>query len=175
MDINWLELLSGTNQLATVMETNQYTEQFGLTLSKQEAQMILEHRKAALRAQQRIEYGESIVPKIIREFCDSPFIDQNTYAETIMRLQDIFCLYKNEMHDEITDDELLHLMRTQFDELCFGNLEYLESTCLAAFAQAVRAGYREYACTDGYGEYDKFDLQERWSYEVYLETLKELC
>ena len=31
MDNNWLELLSGTNQLATVMETNQDTEPFGLT------------------------------------------------------------------------------------------------------------------------------------------------
>ena len=164
MDNNWLELLSGTNQLATVMETNQYTEQFGLTLSEQDAQLILDNRKAALRTQQRIEFGEGIVPKIIREFCDSPYIDQNTFAETIIRLQEIFYQYKNEMNDEITDDEL-----------CFGDLEYLESTCLAAFAQAVRAGYRGYTCTDGYGEYDKFDLQERWSYEVYLETLKELC
>ena len=175
MDNNWLELLSDTNQLATVMETNQYTEQFGLTLSEQDAQLILDNRKAALRTQQRIEFGEGIVPKIIREFCDSPYIDQNTYVETIMRLQEIFYLYKNEMNDEITDDELLHLMRKQYDELCFGDLEYLESTCLAAFAQAVRAGYRGYTGTDGYGEYDKFDLQERWSYEVYLETLKELC
>lgn len=175
MDNNWLELLSDTNQLATVMDTNQYTEQFGLTLSEQDAQLILDNRKAALRTQQRIEFGESIVPKIIREFCDSSYIDQNTYAETIMRLQEIFYLYKNEMNDEITDDELLYLMRKQYDELCFGDLEYLESTCLAAFAQAVRAGYRGYTGTDGYGEYDKFDLQERWSYEVYLETLKELC
>lgn len=175
MDNNWLELLSDTNQLATVMDTNQYTEQFGLTLSEQDAQLILDNRKAALRTQQRIEFGESIVPKIIREFCDSSYIDQNTYAETIMRLQEIFYLYKNEMNDEITDDELLYLMRKQYDELYFGDLEYLESTCLAAFAQAVRAGYRGYTGTDGYGEYDKFDLQERWSYEVYLETLKELC
>ena len=175
MDNNWLELLSDTNQLATVMDTNQYTEQFGLTLSEQDAQLILDNRKAALRTQQRIEFGESIVPKIIREFCDSSYIDQNTYAETIMRLQEIFYLYKNEMNDEITDDELLHLMRKQYDELCFGDLEYLESTCLAAFAQAVRAGYRGYTGTDGYGEYDKFDLQERWSYEMYLEALEELC
>ena len=175
MDNNWLELLSDTNQLATVMETNQYTEQFGLTLSEQDAQLILDNRKAALRTQQRIEFGEGIVPKIMREFCDSPYIDQNTYVETIMRLQEIFYLYKNEMNDEITDDELLHLMRKQYDELCFGDLEYLESTCLAAFAQAVRAGYRGYTGTDGYGEYDKFDLQERWSYEMYLEALEELC
>ena len=78
MDNNWLELLSGTNQLAAVMETNQYTEQFGLVLSEKDAQMILENRKSALRTQQRIEFGEGMVAKIIREYCDSPYIDHNT-------------------------------------------------------------------------------------------------
>lgn len=45
------------------------------------------------------------------------------------------------MQDEITDDELLHLMKEQFENLCFGDLDYLESTCLANFAEAIRAGY----------------------------------
>ena len=174
MDNNWLELLSGTSQLATVMETNQYTEQFGLTLSEQDAQLILDNRKAALRTQQRIEFGEGIVPKIIREFCDSPYIDQNTFAETIIRLQEIFYQYKNEMNDEITDDELLHLMREQYDELCFGDLEYLESTCLENFSQAVRAGYRGYQKTQGRGEYEQFDEVTRWDRELYTAALMDL-
>ena len=53
--------------------------------------------------------------KIIYEFCDSDFIDQNNYVDTIIRLQEIFYLFKNEMQDEITDDELLHLMKEQFE------------------------------------------------------------
>ena len=36
MDNNWLELLQNTNQLSEVIETNQYTERFGLTLSQQD-------------------------------------------------------------------------------------------------------------------------------------------
>ncbi len=51
--------------------------------------------------------------KIIYEFCDSDFIDQNNYVDTIIRLQEIFYLFKNEMQDEITDDELLHIMKEQ--------------------------------------------------------------
>ena len=39
------------------------------------------------------------------------------------------------------DDELLHLMKEQFDQICFGDLEYLEGTCLYHFSQAIRAGY----------------------------------
>lgn len=57
-----------------------------------------------------MEFGEGIAPKIIREFCDSNYIDQGNYVESIIRLQEIFYLFKNEMNDEITDDELLHLM-----------------------------------------------------------------
>ena len=174
MDNHWLDLLQNTNQLAKVIETNQYTEPFGLTLSEQDAQLIIENRKTALREQKRVEFGESIAPKIIREFCDSNYIDQNNYVETIIRLQEIFYLFKNEMNDEITDDELLHLMREQYEHLCFGDLDYLENTCLSDFARAIRAGYSGYQAADGYGEYSRFDQQERWSYELYLETLKDL-
>ena len=174
MDQNWLDLLQETNQLSKVIETNKDTERYGLVLSEQDARAIVENRKKSLQEQKRVEFGEGITPKIIREFCDSEFVRQDNYADTIMRLQEIFCLYKNEMDDEIADDELLHLMREQYDKLCFGDLDYLESTCLYDFAEAIRAGYRGYHNTDGYGEYDKFDVQERWSYELYKEALQEL-
>ncbi len=175
MDQNWMILLQQQQQLAQVMQTNQATERFGLALTEQDAALILERRKTSLMEQRRIEFGEGIVPKIIYEFCDSSFIDQNNYVDTVIRLQEIFYLYKNEMQDEITDDELLHLMKEQFEELCFGDLEYLESTCLANFAQALRAGYEGYKESDGYGEYSKFDEVKRWDYELYFEALKDLC
>ena len=95
--------------------------------------------------------------------------------DIIVRLQEIFYLFKNEMMDEITDDELLHFMREQFEEICFGDLDYLESTCLANFAQAVRAGYGGYKSSQGYGEYARFDEVKRWDYELYLEALRDLC
>ena len=122
-----------------------------------------------------IEFGAGIAERIICEFCDSDFINQENYVQTIIRLQEIFYLYKNEMQDEITDDELLHLMKEQFENLCFGDLDYLEGTCLSGFAQAIRAGYEGYKGSDGFGEYAVFDEVKRWDYDLYLETLKELC
>lgn len=141
MDSNWLDVLQSQNQLAKVIETNQYTERFGLILSQQDAQMILDNRKTALQEQRRVEFGEGIVPKIIFEFCDSDYIDQSNYVDTIIRLQEIFYLYKNEMNDEITDDELIQLMKEQYEMQCHGDLDYLESTCLSDFARVIRAGY----------------------------------
>lgn len=168
-------LLQEQNQLNKVIKTNESTKQFGLSLTEQDAKLILDERKNSLAEQKRIEFGEGIAAKVIYEFCDSDYIHQSNYVDTIIRLQEIFYLYKNEMQDEITDDELLHLMKEQFENSCFGDLDYLESTCLANFAEAVRAGYGGYKGSDGYGEYSKFDEVKRWDYELYLETLKELC
>lgn len=175
MDMEWMVLLQQQNQLEKVIETNQASAQYGLVLTEQDARLILEERKHTLQEQKRVEFGESIVPKIIYEFCDSDYIDQSHYVDTIIRLQEIFFLYKNEMLDEITDEELLHLMKEQYEEICFGDLDYLESTCLANFAQAVRAGYGGYKETRGYGEASRFDEVKRWDYDLYLEALKELC
>lgn len=172
---NIIPLFQKQNMLEKVIETNQITQQFGLILCEQEVELILEERNNTLREQKRVEFGITIITKIIYEFCDSDFITSDNYVETIIRLQEIFYLYKNEMNDEITDDELLHFMKEQFEMICFGDLDYLEGTCLNNFAQAIRAGYRGYKVSDGYREYCKFDEVKRWDYELYIQTLKELC
>ena len=171
---NWLALLERT-QIRKVMESNQYTEQYGLTLSEQDAKILAQERKSTLIEQKRVEFGESILPRIIYEFCDSAFISQSNYVESLTRLQEIFFLYKNEMLDEISDEELLNFMKEQFETVCFGDFDYLEGTCLDIFAQAVRAGYRGYQQTGGRGEYAEFDEVLRWDRELYLEVLRDLC
>lgn len=175
MGENWMEVYQQKNQVAKVLEVNAFTEKYGLVLSEEEAQLIVEERSNTLREQKRVEFGQSISSKLILEFCDSAYIEQQNYVDTIIRLQDIFYLYKNEMLDEITDDELLHFMKEQFETVCFGDLDYLEGTCLNNFAQAIRAGYGGFKESDGYGEYSRFDEVKRWDYELYYETLKELC
>lgn len=165
MGKNWMTLLQNQNGLSRLMETNQATERFGLALTSQDAELILEERGNVLREMRRVEFGEGIIPRIIHEFCDSAYIDQSNYVETLLRLQEIFYLYKNEMLDEISDSELLHFMKEQFESICFGDLDYLEGTCLSNFAQAVRAGYSGYKRSEGRGEYEKFDEVTRWDYD----------
>jgi hypothetical protein len=152
MEENWLLVLQQA-QVGKLLETNQVTQRFGLSLTESDVRLITEARQSTLREARRVELGDSITPKIIYEFCDSAYLCQGNYRDTIIRLQEIFFLYKNEMQDEITDDELLHFMKEQFETVCYGDLDYLEGTCLANFAQAIRAGYRDYSETDGYGEY----------------------
>lgn len=175
MDEKWMMLLSKQTQITQVLETNQHTEQYSLSLSREDAEILADERLHTLQQERRIEFGEGILPKIIYAFCDSPFIMQENYRDSLIRLQEIFFLYKNEMMDEITDDELLAFMREQFDAVCYGDFGYLAETCLEIFAQAVRAGYRGYEASQGHGEFAQFDIVTRWDRELYLEALTELA
>lgn len=175
MEKNWLALMSKQLQITQVLETNKFTEKYGLALSKEDAEILAEERVHTLQNEQRVEFGQGILPKIIYTFCDSPYIMQENYCESLIRLQEIFYLYKNEMQDEITDDELLEFMQEQFETVCCGDFDYLENTCLDIFSQAVRAGYSGYQASQGRGEFAQFDIVTRWDRELYLETLKELA
>ena len=139
-----LEVMSQKNQIQKVMQTNQYTERFGLVLSEEEANFLVQERSSSLRQEQRVEFGEGILPKLIFQFCDSPYLSQDNYVESIVRLQEIFYLYKNESLDDLSDDELLDYMKEKFDGVCQGDFEYLEGTVLEEFARNVRSESRKY-------------------------------
>ena len=171
---NWLELLNQAQGLKQLQETNQYTEQFGLRLSEEDTALLMEERNNTLQAERRVEFGPGILPRLIYEFCDSAYLSQDSYRDTLIRLQEIFFRYKNEMLDEITDDELLHFMREQFDDVCCGDLDYLEGTCLEVFAGAIRAGYGEYQATEGRGAFSAIDPVRRWDRDLYLQALQDL-
>jgi hypothetical protein len=170
-------------ELERVLECNSKTEQYGLVLSQEEAKSLLESRKASLNESQRVEFGKGILPKMIDYFCDSQFINQDNYADTLAELQEIFYLYKNETQDEVTDDELLNFMRKQYDEICFGDIEYLRNTCLERYSRAVRSDGRgqmqsrlrdEYSLRDTDNEYSKLSEETRWEYEVYKMKLEDM-
>lgn len=170
----WMELAMRQNQLAKVLESSRYGERFGLTLMEEEAKQLIQERERCLKEQHRVEFGETILPKLIQAFCDSDYVSGENYAGVLARLQEIFYLFKNESLDLLTDDELVTFMREQYEETCFGDLDYLEGTCLELFAQAVRAGYRGYQETGGRGEFEQFDIVPRWDKGLYLAALANL-
>lgn len=126
--------------LKQIQECNAYTKQFGIVITKEDAQVLVQERNTILKEQERVEFGESILPKILFTFCDSPYLYQDNYLESIGRLQEIFYFYKNESFDDVSDDELLEIMKEYFDGECQGSLDYLEETCLDAFARKIRKG-----------------------------------
>lgn len=117
---------------------NVLTEGYGLTLSHAQALALAQRRVEALRATDRVEFGEGILKKLIFAFRSSPYLCQQNYEETLGELQDIFYHFKNESGESLTDDELIEFMRTTFDGKAQGSLEYLAGTALDRLCRELR-------------------------------------
>ncbi|MBL4931873.1 DUF6323 family protein [Clostridium paridis] len=143
-----------------IQECNEETLEYGLKLSDEDIRVILKTRNNALRSNGRFEFGGVIVKKIISAFCESPYISQYNYLETIDELIDIFYFYKNETMDEISDDELIDLMKNYFDNECQGSLELLSDRYLYNVAHNIKFGVNDFA-----GEDEMKILEEYFSME----------
>lgn len=124
-----------------IEKCNEFTSLFGLTLSRIDAVELVETRTLALKSSGRIEFGGGVIDKIIREFCDSPYISMHNYAEALHELTEMFYYYKNETLDLMSDDDLIKFMKNSFDGKCQGSLELLSGRELANMARNLRYGY----------------------------------
>ena len=131
-----------------ISKCNEFTNEYGLMLQEEDVKEIIKTRNIALEKSGRIEFNGQIVNKIIMIFCDSPYISQHNYSDTINELVEIFYNYKNETLDYISDDELMEIMKEYFDNYCQGSLELLEGKVLYKIADNVRNGVKDYANID---------------------------
>lgn len=65
-------------------------------------------------------------------------------------------------------------MKEEYENVCYGSLEYLEETCLERFSRAVKSGYKGFLKSEGNREYGQFNEETRWDNEVYVQKLSEL-
>lgn len=135
-----------------IEKCNDYTFRFGLSLSRQNVIELVETRTLSLKKFGRIEFGGGVIDKIIKEFCDSPYISMHNYVETLNELIEMFYYYKNETLDLISDDELIKFMKNSFDGKCQGSLELLAGRELDILAHNLRYGY-----APDYSEDDEFE------------------
>lgn len=133
-----------------IRKCNDYSISYGLQLSEPDINQIIENHKEALQKSGRIEFGGGVIQKIIIEFMDSPYLTQDNYVFTLMELQECFYYFKNESLEELTDDELIHLMKTYYDEICHGSTELLQNTMLENHCRDIRYQSREYRDLNGY-------------------------
>lgn len=129
---------------------NEITIKYGVVLSDQDIIELVQSRFKSLEDTGRIEFSEGILKKIVEVFCDSPYIMQQNYKDTLMELQESFYFFKNESMDQIADDELIEFMKRHFDGKCQGSLEYLSGTTLEELCRNTRYGY-QVDDTDIYG------------------------
>lgn len=124
--------------ITELMQCNEETLPYQLQLTKEEAVLLVETRNEALKITDRIEIGGGMIKKLIHIFKDSPYISQYNYAETISELIDTFYYYKNETLEEISDDDLIDLMKELFDGRCHGAMELLQGKEMDGIAHNIR-------------------------------------
>ena len=89
-------------------------ERFGLRLSPEAYERLGEERRRALRETRRLELGEGILPALMLAFCDSPYLSEANWEESLGELQSLFYQFKNETRDALPDAELLAAMTRVF-------------------------------------------------------------
>ena len=70
------DLILNKQAIEEIIECNEYSDFFGLTLTHTDALVLLETRNEALTENGRIEFGGGIIDKRIKAFSSSPYLYQ---------------------------------------------------------------------------------------------------
>lgn len=142
---DWMEKLTiRQNNLQEIRESNEYSSRFGLVLKESDIQELAECRRKALKDTGRIEFGGGILPKLIRSFCDSPYLDAENYAAALSDLQEAFYYFKGEAQEKFSDDELIEYMVKVFNGRAQGSTEYLIGTSLQELCRYANSHFDPY-------------------------------
>ena len=154
---NYLDLINDDekNEILKIKECNKLTNKYGLMLNEKQIYNLLDNKGDVLKSTGRIEFRNGVVEKIIKEFCDSPYINQDDYERILNELIEVFYEYKNQTLDMVTDDDLIKFMRRAFDGICKGDIEYLSGTIMYKMKNEILKGKRinEIKVGDDFGEY----------------------
>ncbi|PZD97418.1 hypothetical protein DNH61_03465 [Paenibacillus sambharensis] len=120
-----------------LLALNDKTRGYGLVLTPEDIKLMLLARNQILYSYGRVELSIEATKELIELFSTSAFIQQESYADTLNELHEIYYYLKNETEDRISDLKLLHRMKDLFEEECGGSLDLLKSK-LEEFASEYR-------------------------------------
>ena len=144
-----MQLEAAKRELRSCEELNR---RYGLVLTEEDITELVELRGQALRSTGRVEFGGGILPKLIRAFCNSPYVDYRNYAPVLADLLDAFYYFKNESEDLFSDDDLIEFMASVFNGRAEGSTVLLCSISLEDLCLWARNGF-----TDPYADEEVFD------------------
>lgn len=129
--------LLGTSVRDELAACNAATAAHGLSLTEEQAAGLTARRREALAATGRVEFGRGVLRDIAQAFCDSSYVRQETYEETLAAVQDTFYRRKEQAEacGGMADDELIEALRAAFDGQANGSLDALDDISLPALQQ----------------------------------------
>lgn len=138
LSIRQMQINSAKEEIRCCNELNML---YGLSLSEDDISELVELQGQALRSTGRVEFGGGILPKLIRAFCKSPYVDPYNYAATLGDLQDAFYYFKNESGEQFSDDDLIEFMEKVFNGQAHGSTDVLTTISLEQLCRWARNGF----------------------------------
>jgi len=135
LQLHQMQISAAKNEIRCCDALNQF---YGLKLTEEDITELVELREQALAKTGRVEFGGGILPKLIRVFCKSPYVDPYNYAATLGDLQDAFYYFKNESQDRFSDEELIEFMEKVFNGQAHGSTEVLTTISLEELCRWAR-------------------------------------
>lgn len=128
----FLPILASQNQLMKVtyanqlLELNEKTKAYGLTLTEENVKHVIESRSLTLKSYERIELGINVTKRIVELFSSSPYVRAENYVNIITEIQEIFYYYKNETNEKVSDEALINIINKYFNMECEGSIQLLK-------------------------------------------------
>lgn len=98
-----------------MLSLNPQTRLYGLELSHKDAAALAATRRNALKESGRLEFGPSVLEKIILKFSRSEYLYSYNYVPVLENLVETFFLLKSELYDRISDDRLIDFLFESFE------------------------------------------------------------
>ena len=119
-----------------LLELNENSSAYGLTLNKEDIKEIINSRNNTLKSYGRIELDINVTKSIIENLYKSQYTDRDDYVELINDLQGVFYYLKNETLDQISDIEIIEIIDEIYNN-CSGRIDIVQEKC-EEFAKSYR-------------------------------------
>jgi hypothetical protein len=121
-----------------ILDLNEKSQIYGLTLNKEDVKEIINSRDNTLKSYGRIELDISITKMIIENLYKSQYTDKDDYVYVINDLHEVFYYLKNETLDQISDIEIIEIIDEIYNN-CSGRIDIVQEKC-EEFAKNYRWG-----------------------------------
>ena len=141
-----------------LLEINAESSKYGLVLSEEDAYALSAMRTRSVKENDRIEIGAGAVPEIVKKFCTSRFVTQETYEYILEEVTYLFYYIKTEVDDRITDRELIDELFNRFELECRGSIDTLMTRESERIIRKINSGEKYH---DWYAERDELDYTDQ--------------
>lgn len=111
-----------------ILDLNEKSQIYGLTLNKEDVKEIINSRDNTLKSYGRIELDIGITKMIIENLYKSQYTDKDDYVYAINDLHEVFYYLKNETLDQISDIEIIDIIDEVYNN-CSGRVDIVQEKC----------------------------------------------